>query len=312
MSPVQIRLGGYQIAESVHSRAAAILRAEVEARLGDGVDFQIDGNIVERGRKAVDLLGMTEGGELSLCYFSSSYLADRVPEMDLLDLPFLVRDRNKAYQALDGPLGRLLAEKTRAATGFRILGFWDNGFRQFSNRVRPIRRPADCKGLRIRNLFSRMHTRSFEMLGFETVRLDVRDLPPAVRSGDVDAQDNPLTNIKNFGFLEHHRYITLSGHFLGCAVLLCHAPSYESWPADVQRAVDQAAAMATAAQRGFASAADADVLAAIDPAQNEIHQLSDDQRAAFVTAVSPLVDEQRERFGPALIGYLEQADAGVA
>jgi hypothetical protein len=54
------------------------------------------------------------------------------------------------------------------------------------------------------------------------------------------------------------------------------------------------------------------VLAAIDPAQNEIHRLSDDERAAFVTAVSPLVDEQRERFGPALIGYLEQADAGVA
>ncbi|MEE8445780.1 MAG: TRAP transporter substrate-binding protein [Alphaproteobacteria bacterium] len=309
---MRITLGGYQIPESVHSRAAAILRAEVEARLGDSVDFEIDGNIVERGRKAADLLSMTEGGELTLCYFSSSYLADRVPEMDLLDLPFLVRDRTRAYAALDGPLGELLAEKTRAATGFRILGFWDNGFRQFSNRVRPIRRPADCRGLRIRNLFSRMHTRTFEMLGFETVKLDVRDLPPAVRAGDVDAQDNPLTNIRNFGFLEHHRYITMSGHFLGCATLLCHAPSYESWPAEVQRAVDEAAAVATAAQRGFASAADAEVLAAIDPAQNEIHHLSDDERAAFVAAVAPLVDEQRERFGPELIGHLEPADAGVA
>ena len=308
----RIVLGGYQIPESVHSRAAAILRAEVEARLGDGVEFEIDGNIVERGRKAVDLLGMTESGELSLCYFSSSYLADRVPEMDLLDLPFLVRDRARAYEALDGPLGELLAEKTRAATGFRILGFWDNGFRQFSNRVRPIRRPEDCEGMRIRNLFSRMHTRTFEMLGFETVKLDVRDLPPAVRAGDVDAQDNPLTNIRNFGFLEHHRYITMSGHFLGCATLLCHAPSYDSWPAEVQRAVGEAAAVATAAQRGFAAAADEAVLAAIDPAQNEIVHLGDDQRAAFVAAVAPLVDEQRERFGAQLIGHLEQSDAEVA
>jgi TRAP-type C4-dicarboxylate transport system substrate-binding protein len=305
MVAIDMRFGGYQIPASVHSRALAVLKHEIEARLGATVRIEIDGNIVARGHKASDLLTMVDSGDLTLCYFSTSYLGQRVPEFAVLDLPFLVRDRHKAYAALDGQLGALLTEKLGACSNYRILGFWDNGFRHFSNRVRPIRRPEDCRSLRIRNLFSELHVRTFELLGFEAVTLDVRDLVPAVQSGEVDAQDNPLTNIRNFGFLDYHRWITLTGHFFGSAALLCHAPSYRSWPDDVRAAVDAAAAIATSAQREFAAAEDAAVLAEIDPERNEVIRLTDDERAAFVAMVKPLVDEQRDRFGANLIGELE-------
>ena len=304
MTAIDMRFGGYQIPASVHSRALAALKREIEARLGDAVRIEIDGNIVARGQKASELLTMVESGELTACYFSTSYLGTRVPEFAVLDLPFMVRDRTKAYAALDGELGALLTEKLGACSNYRILGFWDNGFRHFSNRVRPIRTPGDCRGLRIRNLFSELHVRTFEILGFDAVTLDVRDLVPAVRSGEVDAQDNPLTNIRNFGFLDYHRWITLTGHFFGSAALLCHAPSYESWPEDVRAAVGEAAAIATSAQREFAAAEDQTVLAEIDPERNEIIHLTEDERAAFVAAVRPLVDEQRARFGAELIGCL--------
>jgi C4-dicarboxylate-binding protein DctP len=299
-----MRFGGYQAPISVHSRASVILKQEIEARLGDAVDIEIDGNIVARGHKASELLTRVESGALTMCYFSTSYLGKRVPELTILDLPFMVTDRERAYAALDGDIGAVLREKLAACSNYRILGFWDNGFRHFSNRVRPIRRPEDCKGLRIRNLFSELHIRTFELLGFDAITMDVRDLVPAVQNGTVDAQDNPLTNIRNFGFLEHHRWITLTGHFFGSAALLCHAPSYESWSQEVREAVEAAARVATLAQRGFASAADEEVLAGIDPAQNEIIRLTDDERAAFVEAVAPLVREQRERFGDDLLSTL--------
>jgi TRAP-type C4-dicarboxylate transport system substrate-binding protein len=156
-----------------------------------------------------------------------------------------------------------------------------------------------------RNLFSKLHIRTFEILGFDAVTLDVRDLVPAVQTGAVDAQDNPLTNIRNFGFLDHHRWITLTGHFFGSAALLCHAPSYDSWPTEIRAAVDEAAVITKGAQRGFAAAEDEAVLAEIDPEKNEIIHLTDEERTAFVAAVRPLVDEQRERFGEELIGYLD-------
>ncbi len=237
MASIPIRFGGYQPPASVHNKAAEVFGNTLATRLGDDVAFSLDGNIIASGHQAADLLRFVEHGELTLCYFSASYLAERVPAFALLDLPFLLNHRPMAYAALDGPLGQHLAEQLEAHTGFRLLGWWDNGFRHLSNRVRPIQNPGDCRGLRIRTLMSDLHQDVFRRLGFEPVPLDVKDLLASVKSGSIDAQENPLTNIYNFGIHEHHRYITLSGHFFGAAVLLCHRASYDAWPADMQQAV---------------------------------------------------------------------------
>ena len=305
MGRIDIRFGGYQPPASVHNRAAEALGRALARRAGEAVRFHLDGDIMASGHKAADLLTLVEGGELTMCYFSTSYLAARIPEFALLDLPFVFDRRDRAHAVLDGPLGRLLADKVRANTGYRLLGLWDNGFRHLTNRVRPIRTPADCRGMRIRTLFSDLHSRVFAALGFEPVALDVKDLVAAVEAGDVDAHDNPLTNIFNFGIHRYHRHITLSGHFFGAAALLCHKASHASWPAEVRQAVAQAAAEATAAQRRFAAAQDTEVLAKLDPAENQVVRLSAAERGRFVAAVAPVIEEQRQAFGDELFRYLE-------
>ena len=165
-----------------------------------------------------------------MCYFATSYLAHRVPELAVLDLPFLLDHRERAYALLDGALGAHLAERVEAATGYRVLGYWDNGFRHLTNRVRPLRTPADCRGLRTRSMPSELHQAVFAQLGFAPVVLDVKDFLAALRDGTVDAQDNSLTNVSIFEIHRHHRHLTLSGHFYGAAFLLCHAASYHAWP----------------------------------------------------------------------------------
>ena len=99
------------------------------------------------GYGAPDLLAMVECGILGMCYFSTSYLADRVPELEIVDLPFLFGDSAHAYGALDGALGAHLTERIEAQTGYKNLGFWDNGFRHLSNSIRDVRTPEDCRGL---------------------------------------------------------------------------------------------------------------------------------------------------------------------
>jgi TRAP-type transport system periplasmic protein len=305
MQPIHIRFGGYQPPASVHHKAAEALRQALAARLGAAVQFDLEGNIVASGHQAADLLTMVENGVMTMCYFSASYLAIRVPEFALLDLPFAIRERQKAYNVLAGPLGQLLGDKLRATTGFHLLGWWDNGFRHLTNAVRPIRTPLDCTGLSIRTLFSDVHQRVFKRLGFEPVTLDVKELIAGVQSGAVEAQENPLTNTYNFGIHRYHRYITLSGHFFGVAVLLCHQASFATWPAEVQRAVEAAASEATAAQRRLAAAEDDDVITKLRVAQNDIIDLTDAERALFVAAVAPVVEEQRQLFGDRLFSYLE-------
>ena len=208
-----LRCGGYQGEDSVHTRALRVLEAELR-RAGSDVEIELTPNITAQGRKASDLLALVEGGDLDLCYFSSSYLAGRVPSLRVLDLPFLVTDRQRAYRALDGDLGNRLADDVSRQTGFRVLAFWDNGFRHFSNRLRPIRHPRDCQGMKIRTLDNALHQQVFRAMGFEPVTIDVKDMPTAIASGAVDAQENPLTNTLNFGLHRTHRYISMTSHFL--------------------------------------------------------------------------------------------------
>jgi C4-dicarboxylate-binding protein DctP len=304
MEPIRIRFGGYQPPVSVHSRGAAVLGRALAARLGDGVRFDLDGDIVAAGRPAAALLGLVERGELTMCYFATSYLAHRVPELAVLDLPFVFDHRERAYALLDGALGTHLAGRVEAATGYRVLGYWDNGFRHLTNRVRPLRTPADCGGLRIRSMPSELHQAVFARLGFAPVVLDVKDFLAALRDGTVDAQDNSLANVSMFEIYRQHRHLTLSGHFYGAAFLLCHAASYRGWPAGTRQAVDAAAREATAAQRALAAAEDGEVLAKLTGDGVAIVHLADGERTAFAEAVAPVAAEWRARLGPELLAHL--------
>ncbi len=304
MSSIAIEFGGYQPPASIHNRAAEFFCQHLAGELGDEVRLSLDGNIMESGHNAADLLTMVEGGKKSLCYFSTSYLVDRVPEFALFDLPFLIRDREQAYAALDGPLGHMLADQLAASSGFKLLGLWDNGFRHFTNRLRPIQKPEDCKDLRIRTLFNSLHGEVFRLLGFEPIELDVKDLIASVLGESIDAQENPLTNTYNFGIHKHHRHITLSGHFFGVAGFLCHNDSYQCWPAHVQHAAIEAASAATAYQRGLAAVEDAEILPLLEQADMEIVRLSDAERGLFVDAVTPIINDQRGKLADDLLDQL--------
>jgi C4-dicarboxylate-binding protein DctP len=298
-----LRCGGYQGQDSVHTRALRVLEAEIGGP-GLGVEVELTPNITEQGRKASDLLTLVEGGELDLCYFSSSYLAGRVPSLRVLDLPFLVTDRERAYRALDGDLGKRLANDTSTATGFRVLAYWDNGFRHFSNRLRPIRHPRDCQGMKIRTLDNALHQQVFRALGFEPVTIDVKDMPAAIASGAVDAQENPLTNTLNFGLHRTHRHISMTSHFFGVALVLVNRAKFDGWSADTRQLVSNAVATATRAQRGFATGEDVDCLARLQADGCEIVAADAIDRPAFEAAVADIRQAEISRLDPALVQAL--------
>jgi TRAP-type C4-dicarboxylate transport system substrate-binding protein len=300
-----IRFGGYQEPASIHNRAAARFGELLRERLGERVDFELIGSIVKLGQPAGDLVPMVERGELSFCYMSTVRFSRAAPELQLLELPFVVADRAVAFRGLDGEYGELARRQVDAKTGCRLLEYWDNGFRHLSNKVRPIRTPDDCRGIRIRTQTSELHGEVFRALGFEPIAADIKEFVEQIGGDRFQAQDNPLTNIYNFGVHRHHRYITLSGHFWGASALVCNPGYYASWPAEVRTAVDAAAREATAYQRGLAIAEDVEVMAKLDPNGNDVIRLREAERAAFVRAVQPVLDAHRRRLGSKLFEYLE-------
>jgi C4-dicarboxylate-binding protein DctP len=284
MPALRIRLAGYQPERSVMTRGLHRLATALRESLGDRIDIALTGNVTASGRRADDLLAMTAGDELDVCYFSSSYLAGRVPSLAMFDRPFAFADRAAAHAELEGPTAQRLAADVAQATPYRVLGLWDNGIRHISNRRHQIRKPADCAGLRIRTLNNAGHQAFFRRLGFEPVFLDVKDLAAAVADGSVDAQENPLTNVVNFELQRHHRFISLTAHLFGLALLLVNRARFDGWPSEVRSAVEAAAAAATTAQRRDAATEDEDCHRTLLAAGVDIVPASGIDRAAFLRA----------------------------
>ena len=304
MNPIVLKFGGYQEPTSIHNRAAARFGELLGRKLGGRIAFELIGSILKIGRLSGDLVPMTERGELSFCYMSTVRFSKAAPELQLLELPFVVKDRRTAFKALDGEYGDGARRNIDRKMACRLLGYWDNGFRQLSNRVRPIRKPEDCRGIRIRTQSSELHGEVFRALGFEPLPVDIKEFTEQISGDRFQAQDNPLTNIYHFGVHNHHRYITLSSHFWGASAFVCNAEHYQGWPKDVQAAVDAAAKEATAYQRQLAAAEDAEIMTKLDPAKNEVIRLTDAEHAAFVKAVEPVLDKYRKQLGNKLFSYL--------
>ncbi len=202
---------------------------------------------------------------------------------------------------MDGALGRFLAAKIEERVNYRILGWFENGFRQISNRCGRCGCRPDLKGMRIRVLPSEVQARTFELLGAVPVRCDLTEAIAGIKAGTLDAQENPFANTVTYGVHKFHRFHTVTNHFYISRPIFLHRPSFDAWPADMQSAMREAVARAVAFQRDLAIAEDRDARAAIEAAGCEITALTANEHAQFRAAVAPLLDDARRPYGAELL-----------
>ena len=294
---IQIRMGGYGPPTTGFSKALKFIGERLEAEFGDGVDIKYVWNIMDLGYRGEDILWLVEHGLLTLGYQSSSYLSDRVPELGFVDLPFLFGNNDRARAAMDGELGSHLTQKIEERTGYRILGYFENGFRQISNRLRPVHRPGDLAGMKIRVLPSDVQARTFKLLGATPVKMDLTEAIDGVVNGTLDAQENPLANTVTYGVHKFHRYHTLSNHFYISRPIFAHRDTVDAWPDDLRAAMNKAVQDSVIFQRGLAGEESIDARKAIEDEGCEIVELAPDEHDAFVRAVEPQHQDAREIFG---------------
>ena len=284
--PIQIRMGGYGPSTTWFSQALKFIGDRITAAFGSDVDVKYVWNIMDFGYRADDILWLVESGVLTLGYQSSSYLTDRIPELGLVDLPFLFPDNATARAAIDGALGRYLAKQIEASTNYRILGFFENGFRHISNRLHDVRTPKDLAGMRIRVLPSKIQARTFELLGAVPLKLDLTEALAAIAAGTIDAQENPLANTVTYGVHKFHPFHTLTSHFYVSRPIFIHRTA-------LRRLADGAATRHARGREGgdrrssatFAVEEDRDARHAIEQQGCEIVELTLGQHAAFAAAV---------------------------
>jgi TRAP-type C4-dicarboxylate transport system substrate-binding protein len=302
--PIELRLGGYGPPTTSFSRALKMIGDRLTAELGDAVEIRYVWNIMDFGYRSEDILWLVESGVLTLGYQSTSYFTDRVPDLGLLDLPFIFQTRDAARTAMDGRLGEVLAHKIESLLNHRILGYFENGFRHISNRLRPVRKPADLARMTIRVLPSDIQVRTFELLGAVPLRMDLTEAIERIRAGTIDAQENPLANTVTYGVHKFHRFHSLTSHFYLSRPIFLHRPSYDAWPSDLQHAMGEAVREAVALQRNLAIAEEEKGLAEIKREGCEVLTLDATEHAAFVAAVQPLRSDAHKLYSAELLSLL--------
>jgi TRAP-type transport system periplasmic protein len=200
-----------------HNAAPGNPRSIATERFAELVRERSNGNISVRvaGSEQLgneqSLLTSLRTGAVSMTVNSQGSTSALIPELAALGLPFLFADSAAAFKVLEGPIGEELAQRF-AKVQMVPLGWWDNGIRHITNSKRPIVKPADLKGLKIRTPPDPMAIDIFQALGAGTEQISFGELYIALQQGVVDGQENPLTNIASSKLFEVNKYISLSGH----------------------------------------------------------------------------------------------------
>lgn len=244
-------------------------------------------------------------GTLTMAIPSTSALAGFDKRIQALDLPYLFTTRENAFKAVDGILGSKL-NAIMAAKGIDILGYQENGFRHVTNNKRPIKSPADLKGLKIRTMENPMHIAFFKELGANPTPMSWGELYTALQQGTVDAQENPYAMIDDGKFYEVQKYVSETGHVFSFEVLIANKKFIDKLPADLRTLVLKAAKDATIQQRKNMQKEESIFKAKVIKAGMKANTLSAADKKPFVAATAKVYKQFEKDLGPDLMAIVKQ------
>ncbi len=230
-------------------------------------------------------------GALDLSANSQGAVANAVPEYAAFGMPFLFSNAAQAFKLLDGPLGKELADKS-AEKGLVVLGYWDNGIRHMTNSKRPITKVEDMKGLKMRTPPDTVLVDIMQALGAEAQQIKFAELYVALQQGVVDGQENPLMNIHASKLYEVQKHLALTSHQFQMTPFLMSKRSWDRLSDADKKAVQEAAAEATALQRKLSQESDDKLLADL---KSKGVQVTTVDKAAFQKATAPVVRQVARR-----------------
>jgi TRAP-type transport system periplasmic protein len=254
---VRLTLGHGAAPGNPRSLGAERMASLLRERSGGRIEMRVAGS-AQLGDDAAMLTALRTG-TLDMSVNSQGASSAVLPELAALGLPFLFADAAAAYKAVDGAVGEELAKRFEGV-GLVSLGFWDNGVRHTTNSKRPITRPEELKGLKIRTPPDPMTIDIFQSLGAATQQVNFGELYVALQQGVVDGQENPLANIQSSKLYEVNRFISLTGHKWECNPCIASRIAWGRLKPEDRRLVQETAKEAAAYQRGLSQEIDTKLL----------------------------------------------------
>ncbi len=272
----------------------------VERQLGDRVSIEPFGSS-QLGGDDVMLQKLTLGTlDISL---PSTVMSSNVPEFGLFELPYLVHDREHMRQIERAVFWDRLAPRAEAH-GFTILAVWENGFRHVTNNVRPVVRPEDLAGIKLRTPRGLWRVKMFQAYGANPTPMPIAEVFVALQTGVMDGQENPFTQLHSQLFHEVQTYLSLTGHVYTPAYVTVATSHWERLPQDLRTELTRIARELQPFVHGSAAQLDADLLETLRGSGMQVNEID---RAAFQAASQTIYEEFGRELpaGPALLETIQ-------
>lgn len=289
-----LRLASFATDASTWGRAQAEFAKQVKDLTKGRVEVQVFNNSSLGSNREVTELAKL--GSVDFVVSGASNATRYAPQVNAVLLPFLWKDRDTMFKVLDGEVGNKL-NGMLASNNLRIVAWWDNGFRHVSNNRGPITKPADIQGLKLRTLPSSVHVAFFRKLGAIPTPMDWAEVMPALKQGVIDGQENPPGVVHSFRVFEAQKFYSLTGHVNEPLTLVMSEITRKKLPADLQAALDRAAALATAAQRKMNADEESKQMAELRQ-RMQVNDVPADTIAAFRKAALEVYKDAYPSMGP--------------
>ncbi|MEO8837005.1 MAG: TRAP transporter substrate-binding protein [Caldimonas sp.] len=217
----------------------------------------------------------------------STVMSSEVDAFGMFEMPYLVKNRDH-MKKIEAEIFWPTLEPLAEAKGYKLLAVWENGFRQITNNVRPIHKPADLVGMKLRVPAGKWRVKMFQAYGANPSPMALSEVFVALQTGVMDGEENPLTQIYSSKFQEVQKYLSLTGHVYTPAYLASGKNRFASLPADVQAILAQAAKDTQPYVYEQAARLDNELLAKIKAAGVKVNDVDKD---AFVAASKPVYEE---------------------
>ncbi len=287
-----IDLASQKFKEEVEKKS----NGRIEVRLFPSAQLGSERELIEGLQAGTIEMTPTTTGPMGL--FDSAYY--------VFDLPYIFKDAESADAVLDGPIGEeMLARLDKL--GIVGLAWWENGFRELTNNIRPIVSPHDLNGIKLRTMENEVHMEYFKNLGATPIPLGFGEIYMACKNKTVDGQENPTSIIATNKFYEVQKYMTLTDHVYSPVAVLISKKFWNQLPEDLQNIIKDTALELREFQRSAGRSQDKDYLETIKNSGTEIIQLTDEQKQMWKDEADAIYPKFEDKIGKDLLEKVQKA-----
>ena len=252
-------------------------------RLPEGDEVQVFGS--SQLGKDKELLQKLKLGQVDFA-LPSSVMSSVDDRFGVFEMPYIIGDREHMKRVRDAMMETTF-QPAAMENGYRILGVWENGFRNITNNVRPINTPADLEGIKLRTPNGAWRVKMFQLYGANPTPMAFSEVFTALQTETIDGQENPYAQIASAKFGEVQKYMSNTGHVYTPAYLVTSAKGFDGLSEEQKTALSECAMESQDFVLDTAAQMESDLLAELS-SQMEVN---DADKQAFIDASKPIYDE---------------------